>query len=104
MLGLQDLLAMELRSTHKDLPYPDRVIVHRKGVPGNEEEEHLAHELRCYPNTAQVCSVYPEPNSSCQDYHSQGQRMAVVGAFLTGMLERAHVQNRQFFRVQLDQT
>ncbi len=45
---------MELRSTHKDLPYPDRVIVHRKGVPGNEEEEHLAHELRCYPNTAQV--------------------------------------------------
>ena len=45
---------MELRTTHKELPHPDRVIVHRKGVPGNEEEEHLAHELRCYPNTAQV--------------------------------------------------
>ena len=50
----QDLLAMELRTTHRELPHPDRVIVHRKGVPGNEEEEHLAHELRCYPNTAQV--------------------------------------------------
>ena len=50
----QDLLAMELRTTHRELPHPDRVIVHRKGVPGNEEEEHLAYELRCYPNTAQV--------------------------------------------------
>ena len=52
---------MELRSSHRDLPYPDRVIVHRKGVPGNEEEEHLAYELRCYPNTAQVCRVSPGP-------------------------------------------
>ena len=50
---------MELRTTHKELPHPDRVIVHRKGVPGNEEEEHLAHELRCYPNTAQVRKSRP---------------------------------------------
>ena len=49
---------MELRTTHKELPHPDRVIVHRKGVPGNEEEEHLAFELRCYPNTAQVCKGF----------------------------------------------
>ena len=51
---LQDLLAMELRATHRELPHPDRVIVHRKGVPGSEEEEHLARELRCFPNTAQA--------------------------------------------------
>jgi hypothetical protein len=54
---------MELRTTHRELPHPDRVIVHRKGVPGNEEEEHLAYELRCYPNTAQV-RAHPRPEPS----------------------------------------
>lgn len=53
----QDLLDLELRTTHRELPHPDRIIAHRKGVPGNEEEEHLAYELRCYPNTAQVPSL-----------------------------------------------
>lgn len=52
---VQDLLAIELRYSHKELPFPDRITVHRRGVPGQEEEEILAHELRCYPNTPQVC-------------------------------------------------
>ncbi len=51
---LKDLLAMELRYSHKELPFPDRITVHRKGVPGQDEDEILAHELRCYPNTPQV--------------------------------------------------
>ena len=50
---------MELRATHRELPHPDRVIVHRKGVPGSEEEEHLARELRCFPNTAQASMAIP---------------------------------------------
>lgn len=63
---------MELRSTHKELPHPDRVIVHRKGVPGNEEEEHLAFELRCYPNNAQVCKGYPV-YTLCKHFHQNMQ-------------------------------
>ena len=46
---------MELRATHRELPHPDRVIVHRKGRPwAARREEHLARELRCFPNTAQA--------------------------------------------------
>ena len=33
----------------------DRLTVHRKGKPGQQEEEPLAHELRCWPNVPQVC-------------------------------------------------
>jgi hypothetical protein len=50
----QDLLALELRWTHAELPHPDRLTVHRRGSPGEEEEEPLAHELRCFPNSAQA--------------------------------------------------
>ncbi|KAK9908805.1 hypothetical protein WJX75_003140 [Coccomyxa subellipsoidea] len=50
----QDLLALELRRTHKELPFYDRITVHRKGVPGHEEDEPLAHELRCFPNESQA--------------------------------------------------
>jgi hypothetical protein len=51
---VQDLLAMELRQSHKELPFPDRITVHRKGIPGQEDDEALAQELRCFPNTPQV--------------------------------------------------
>lgn len=50
----QDLLALELRWTHRELPHPDRLTVHRRGSPGEDDEEPLAHELRCFPNSAQV--------------------------------------------------
>ena len=36
-------------------PYPDRLTVHRKGKPGQQEEAPLACELRCWPNMPQVC-------------------------------------------------
>ncbi|KAK9834254.1 hypothetical protein WJX81_000411 [Elliptochloris bilobata] len=50
----RDLLALELRWTHRELPHPDRLTVHRKGSPGEEEDEPLAHELRCFPNSPQA--------------------------------------------------
>ena len=53
---LQDLLSLEVKWGYRDLPYPDRIWLHRKGKPGHEEEEPLAHELRCFPNTPQVSS------------------------------------------------
>lgn len=67
----QDVLAIELRRTHKELPYEDRITVHRKGIPGHEEDEPLAHELCCFPNTKQVpsavlqlrCNLTPSPQS-----------------------------------------
>ncbi len=46
----QDLLTVELRWGNREGPYPDRLTVHRKGKPGQQEEEPLAHELRCWPN------------------------------------------------------
>lgn len=48
---------MELRWGNREGPYPDRLTVHRKGKPGQQEEEPLAHELRCWPNLPQVCSI-----------------------------------------------
>ncbi len=46
---------MELRWGNREGPYPDRLTVHREGKPGQQEEEPLAHELRCWPNIPQVC-------------------------------------------------
>ena len=54
--NVQDLLALELRWTHRELPHPDRLTVHRKGSPGEDDDEPLAHELCCFPNSAQVPS------------------------------------------------
>lgn len=51
---LQDLLTVELRRSSREAPYPDRLSVHRKGKPGQQEEEPLAHELRCWSNIPQV--------------------------------------------------
>ena len=55
LLVWQDLLTVELRWGNREGPYPDRLTVHRKGKPGQQEEETLAHELRCWPNIPQVC-------------------------------------------------
>ena len=54
-LSMQDLLTLELRWSSREGAYPDRLTVHRKGRPGLQEEEPLAHELRCWPNIPQVC-------------------------------------------------
>ena len=53
-VSLQDLLSLEVKWGYRDLPYPDRIWLHRKGKPGHAGEEPLAHELRCFPNTPQV--------------------------------------------------
>ena len=50
----QDLLTVEVRWGNREAPYPDRLTVHRKGKPGQQEEEPLAHELRCWPHLPQV--------------------------------------------------
>ena len=56
---LQDLLTLQMAKSRRDLRFDDRVQVHRKGHPGRESQEPLAHELRCMPNTEQVqfCQV-----------------------------------------------
>lgn len=51
---MQDLLALELVTSKKGSNAPDRLQVYRKGKPGQQEEQPLAHELRCVPNTEQV--------------------------------------------------
>ena len=58
-LGVQDLLTLELRWSSREGAYPDRLTVHRKGRPGQQEEEPLAHELRCWPNIPQVSPSSP---------------------------------------------
>ncbi len=50
----QDLLTITLRWGNREGPYPDRLTVHRKGMPSQQGEEPLAHELRCWPNLPQV--------------------------------------------------
>ena len=85
LLPDQDLLALELRWSHRELPHPDRITVHRVGVPGREEEEPLAHELRCFPNTAQVRrSLHshqgPAHATPCQGSLLTGKRLALSAA------------------------
>lgn len=58
---LQDLLALELTCSQKNMPLPDRLQVHRKGRPGEQEEEPFAHELRCFPNASGLSQVSNHP-------------------------------------------
>ncbi|RMZ55463.1 hypothetical protein APUTEX25_003587, partial [Auxenochlorella protothecoides] len=54
----EDLLALELRlSRESPDAEPDRLIVHRKGVPGRQQEESLAHQIKGYPNTPQASQI-----------------------------------------------
>ena len=53
-VGSVDTLRLELRWSRWEGPNPDRLTVHRKGRPGLQEEEPLAHELRCWPNIPQA--------------------------------------------------
>lgn len=78
----QDLLALELRRTHKELPFYDRITVHRKGVPGHEEDEPLAHELRCFPNESQVL---PHTYADSASHHLSSILAAVYGSPVTAM-------------------
>ena len=50
LMWWQDLLTVELRWGIREGPYLDRLKVHRKGKPSQQEEEPLAHELQCWPN------------------------------------------------------
>ena len=58
LVCLQDLLALELGSSRRGFTAADCLQVHRKGIPGQEEEEPLAHELHCVPRTNQVDQSY----------------------------------------------
>eukprot|EP00884_Botryococcus_braunii_P010316 jgi/Botrbrau1/19286/Bobra.0073s0029.1 len=49
----KDLLDLELRWS-PGMPLPDRVVVHRIGTFGSEEEQSLAYALRCFPNSTQA--------------------------------------------------
>ena len=70
---VQDLLALELRWSHRELPHPDRITAHRKGAPGQAEEEPLAQELRCFPNTPQVRPHAAQPSEGpCHALNKQG--------------------------------
>ncbi|KFM29234.1 Vacuolar protein sorting-associated protein 13A [Auxenochlorella protothecoides] len=54
----EDLLALELRlSRESPDAEPDRLIVHRKGVAGRQQEESLAHQIKGYPNTPQASQI-----------------------------------------------
>ncbi|KAL4443584.1 hypothetical protein ABPG75_011321 [Micractinium tetrahymenae] len=51
-----DVLTFELRWS-RELHYPDRLIVHRKGTPGWQEEESLAHQVKCFETTPQASQI-----------------------------------------------
>ncbi|KAL3132004.1 hypothetical protein ABBQ32_14227 [Trebouxia sp. C0010 RCD-2024] len=82
----QDLLTLELRRSSREAPYPDRLSVHRKGKPGQQEEEPLAHELRCWSNVPQADQIhlialkvqrkyYTEPNRDSQRWISRHDQL-----------------------------
>lgn len=51
---MQDLLSLELVSSRRGGGTPDLLQVYRKGRPGQQEEEPLAHELHCDAHSEQV--------------------------------------------------
>jgi vacuolar protein sorting-associated protein 13A/C len=51
-----DVLAFELRFSREG-HYPDRLVVHRKGTPGWQEEESLAHQVKCFEGTPQASQI-----------------------------------------------
>lgn len=53
---LQDLLCVEARVV-RPTQFANYLTIHRKGVPGVEDGEPLAYELRCFPDRDQVCLV-----------------------------------------------
>ena len=73
---LQDLLTLQMAKSRRDLRFDDRVQVHRKGHPGRESQEPLAHELRCMPNTEQVqlCQVIKKRCHRYRPYKSYPAR------------------------------
>ncbi|KDD71181.1 hypothetical protein H632_c5627p0, partial [Helicosporidium sp. ATCC 50920] len=52
----EDVLALELR-WGRGAVQPDRVVVHRKGRPGGEEAESLAHQFLTFPGTPQATQI-----------------------------------------------
>lgn len=51
-----DLLAMELRWSSAG-KYPDRIVVHRRGLPGVTESQPLANLISCFPDTPQASQI-----------------------------------------------
>lgn len=80
MTAVQDLLALELARSHRELPYPDRLHVHCRG--GGRGEAPPAHELRCFPNTRQASALLSQ-SSFCMELEAacaHGAAMHVVAA------------------------
>ncbi|KAL4447306.1 hypothetical protein ABPG77_007339, partial [Micractinium sp. CCAP 211/92] len=63
-----DVLTFELRWS-RELHYPDRLIVHRKGTPGWQEEESLAHQIKCFENTPQASQINMVANKVLRKYY-----------------------------------
>ncbi|DBA67772.1 TPA: hypothetical protein ACH3X2_001206 [Trebouxia sp. C0005] len=84
----EDMLTVELRWGNRDGPYPDRLTVHRKSKPGQQEEEPLAlPELRYWPNLPQADQIriialkvqrkyYSEPSKDSQQWASRHDQLA----------------------------
>ena len=85
---VQDMLAMELARSHRDLRFPDRLHLHRKGKPGQQDEQPLAHELRCFPNTRQVSPRTPRQMRPVT-------RSLLVAAERSALISREQAAERQ---------
>ncbi|KAL0043259.1 hypothetical protein WJX82_006661 [Trebouxia sp. C0006] len=85
----QDLLTVELRWGNREGPYPDRLTVHRKGKPSQQEEEPLAHELRCWPNVPQADQIHLIALKVQRKYYSEPSRESQRWASRHDQLVRA---------------
>lgn len=92
----QDLLALELVSGHRNSDTPDRLQVHRKGTPGQEEEEPLAHELHCVPNTNQVGYKSCVDHSNLRIGIATGSN-AAIAEFIHETMSQGHMANHFVF-------
>ncbi len=74
---LQDLLCVEARVV-RPTQFANYLTIHRKGVPGDDDGEPLAYELRCFPNRDQVRLEIAD-STECANHLLVGDKTNAIG-------------------------
>lgn len=70
-----DVLAFELRwSPGSPSKYPDKVVIHRRGIPGVPDQEPLAYMLMCFSDTPQASQLKLVASRVLQKYYRDSVR------------------------------
>jgi hypothetical protein len=69
-----DVLAFEERWTKRDLRHGDMLVIHRRGLSGQQQQGVLALPLQCFPNTPQASQIKLVAQRVMKKYHLESAR------------------------------